>query len=312
MEIRYKITNNDGLAKLLYSDNSDEKQRNYLNINLLRYLKNYLLQSMTQKERGCINLYHLENYLIERALDPMTEEIYKNGEELIHDTLNYLRSRHDYWIKNSEVYLEIVNKGFNPEDDKYVNKDLIAVYNYIYQSEIREDRSHMIVDATTDPDFDVIDLLDDKTVLNNPDYLEFVELLQSNDYIAIDPAKRLVFDSTVVPLIFSYCVKNFGVNDNMVGTKLQNLILFFSYVGYHEELDILWNNTKEDKDILQTANSKKYNLRLSKLNEDEMDALYIQKQIKIFELQEKLSAVKNFHLVENFLSYLKANKVNIF
>ena len=75
----YKQTSLDkeGLKKLLYSDHTDDKQRNYLNINLLRYLKDYLLNSLSEKERGCIHLYHLENYLIERALDPSTEESFK-------------------------------------------------------------------------------------------------------------------------------------------------------------------------------------------------------------------------------------------
>jgi hypothetical protein len=67
----------ESFKKLLYSDNSDDSQRVYLNINLLRKLKKILLENMTEKEKGCINLYHLENYLIERALDPMTEEIFR-------------------------------------------------------------------------------------------------------------------------------------------------------------------------------------------------------------------------------------------
>ena len=75
MELK-KLTK-ETFKKLLYSDNSDESQRVYLNINLLRQFKNYLIESMTEKEKGSIHLYHLENYLIERALDPMTEEIYR-------------------------------------------------------------------------------------------------------------------------------------------------------------------------------------------------------------------------------------------
>jgi hypothetical protein len=67
----------ESLKKLLYSDHSDDSQRVYLNINLLRKFKNFLIENMTEKEKGCIHLYHLENYLIERALDPLTEEIYK-------------------------------------------------------------------------------------------------------------------------------------------------------------------------------------------------------------------------------------------
>jgi hypothetical protein len=67
------------LKKLLYNDNAEDRQRMYLNINLLRQFKEYLFEKMTEKEKGCINLYHLENYLIERALDPTTEEIYKGN-----------------------------------------------------------------------------------------------------------------------------------------------------------------------------------------------------------------------------------------
>ena len=71
-----KKLSKEALKKFLYSDNADERNRMYLNINLLREFKNFLFCNMTDKEKGCINLYHLENYLIERALDPMTEEIY--------------------------------------------------------------------------------------------------------------------------------------------------------------------------------------------------------------------------------------------
>jgi hypothetical protein len=67
----------DWLKKLLYSDNKEDKQGVYMNINLLRHLKEYIYQRLTEKEKGCINLYHLENYLIERSLDPTTEENYK-------------------------------------------------------------------------------------------------------------------------------------------------------------------------------------------------------------------------------------------
>ncbi len=73
----FKKLSKEALKKFLYSDNTDDRHRMYLSINLLRQFKNFLLSNMTDKEKGCINLYHLENYLIERALDPLTEEIYK-------------------------------------------------------------------------------------------------------------------------------------------------------------------------------------------------------------------------------------------
>jgi hypothetical protein len=73
------LDQDDILKKLLYSDTSEDKHRMYLNINLLRNLKMYILNRMTPKERGSINCYNLENYLIERALDPSTEDNYKGN-----------------------------------------------------------------------------------------------------------------------------------------------------------------------------------------------------------------------------------------
>jgi hypothetical protein len=65
------------LKRLLYSDHMEDRQGTYLNVNLLRHFKDYLFDKLTNKEKGCINLYHLENYLIERSLDSSTEELYK-------------------------------------------------------------------------------------------------------------------------------------------------------------------------------------------------------------------------------------------
>jgi hypothetical protein len=308
---RNKIINKTGLSKLLYSDNSEDKHRNYLNINLLRYLKNYLLQSMTPIERGCINLYHLENYLIERALDPSTEENYKNGEELISNTLDYLRTKPFYWIINTEVYMGIVSKGDNyNEDDGYVNKDLIAIYNYVYGGKIKQNNSDMIVDSTTDPEFDLANLFGQNVeeYYTDPYYIEFVEFLSSPDYLAIDPAKRMLFDSTVVPLLYNYLRQKYCVTEQVRLIKLQNLILFLSYVGYNQDIESIWTPPAKAESIEPISNTKKYNLRLSKLNEDELDEMYLQKQIKIIELQDKLNQVKQVDVIKDFLGYLKTNK----
>jgi hypothetical protein len=308
-----------GLSKLLYTDNAEDRQRNYLNINLLRYLKNFLLEAMTEKERGCINLYHLENYLIERALDPLTEEIYGSGDELINATLTYLRSKPFYWIINSEIYLEIIAKDYETSrfyhDDNYINKDLIAIYNYIYLGGIRVDRSGISgLPSTTDPDFEILNLFDkDTSFTKDPLYVEFIELLQSCDYINIDPSKKTIYDMSVIPCLYNYML--ISKNNNINTTKLQNLLLWFSYVSYSIEIDALWaavNTKTETENIFQNPNSKKYNLRLSKLNEQEMDEMYIQKQIKIFELQERIAALKGSERVKDFLIYLKTNKVITF
>jgi hypothetical protein len=61
------------LQKLLYV-NPEDRQRIFLNVNLLRSLKNFLIASLTTSEQGCINAYNLENFLIDLSFDPEIEE----------------------------------------------------------------------------------------------------------------------------------------------------------------------------------------------------------------------------------------------
>jgi hypothetical protein len=63
------------LSKLLYV-NPEDRQRIFLNVNLLRNLKLYIIDSLTIIEKGCINSYNLENYLIELTFDADIEEKY--------------------------------------------------------------------------------------------------------------------------------------------------------------------------------------------------------------------------------------------
>jgi hypothetical protein len=63
------------LSKLLYV-NPEDRQRIFLNVNLLRNLKLYIIDCLSSIEKGCINSYNLENYLIELTFDSDIEEKY--------------------------------------------------------------------------------------------------------------------------------------------------------------------------------------------------------------------------------------------
>lgn len=311
-----KKSSKETLRKLLYSD-SDDKRKMFLNINLLRELKKHLLEHMKEKERGCINLYQIENYLIERALDPLTEEIYKDCEHLINDTLNYLRSRPDYWIINSEVYLDIISKNgkIYYSDDKYINKDLVAIYNFIYKNSFKKITSssqttaHEINDYLNDENYPI------EKLVNDADYCKFLNLLERDSCLEIDESKKLLYDINILPLIFKFILskyseelnKNFSSDYdlNLFQVKIQNFILFFSYIEYNESLASLWIQKPENLPI--NPNAKKYRLRLSKINEEELDKIYLENQIKIFNLQEKINHFKNTKLVVEFFQFLKQN-----
>ena len=70
------------LSKLLYV-NPEDRQRIFLNVNLLRNLKIYLLDSLTVLEKGSINEYNLENFLIDLCFDPEIEEKYPSKELIL-------------------------------------------------------------------------------------------------------------------------------------------------------------------------------------------------------------------------------------
>lgn len=300
-----KNINKKILNKLLYSDNTDDGQKMYLNINLLRQLKAHLIENMTEKEKACINLYNLENYLIERAFDPLTEEIYKDCDELVSDTLGYIRVRPDYWIVNSEIYLELVSKieGYY-YDDKHINKDLIAVYNYIYMNNFKKKLSNKCENK---------DENNNNSLTNDPKYYNFINMIERDSCFDIDYTNKFLFDISIIHLIYKFLVNE---NENVIKTskinnietRIQNFILFFSNVEYAHEIAILWSNEKEKTASLNILKplGKKYNLRVAKYNEEEAERLYIENQIKILTIEENIMKIRNYEKTQKFFFFFKA------
>jgi hypothetical protein len=330
------------LKKFLYSDNIEGGAGTYLNINLLRKLKILIVSNMTDKERGCINLYHLENYLIERALDSATEELYQgnyfykiDSENLIEDILKYLRTKPDYWIINSEVYLDIMANNFSLYyDDKYENKDLTAIYNFIYQQKqkdisINKEKDFDVEVSVEESAFKRYFKLDNKgethgpdhinkinfEILKDPNYPKFIKFLENDLFYEINETNKTIFDTSITHHIYNYFfTKNRDLlSDKIKQMNLQNLILFFSHVEYDCFLEYLWNSKNDAKTKNSHSHvSKKYSLRLSRVNEEEMEKSYISDQIKIFQINESIANLKQCKEIGDFINYLQKNSVRKF
>lgn len=311
------------LKKLFYSDSLDDKRSVYLNINILRYLKSILLDNMSEKERGCINLYHLENYLIERALDPATEYIYQDADDFIKNTLDYLKTRPEYWIINSQIYLETISGCGNYYfDDKYENKDLTAIYTYAYcnnfkrQEQVQSDNGNIMAEDI--PVNNYINAEDITQLISDPEYLGFVQTVERESFFDIDPTSKTLYDFSIIPQIYKFVrqkyenrLKDFH-NFDTIFIKIQNIVLFYSHASYDKVISILWENKQEVSLVGPLINpaSKKYRLRVNKVNEEEMERVYIQNQIKLLELEEDLSKHRNLQQIKEFLNFLKLNNVS--
>jgi len=264
--------------------------------------------------------------------------------EFIKDILVCLRSRPDYWIINSEIYLEIIAKNeiySTYSNDKYVNKDLLAIYNYIFMNEFKipeeckrnnecpetcEDENKNLLNDYLGFDANESDDSYMKSLMNDKEYCKFVNFIERDSHFEIDYATKTLFDSSIVPLIYKFLIKryynriskifscsNYHEIPYTIQIKIQNFILFFSYFSYDNSIDNFWNNNIENpKTNLINRQYKKYKLRINKIDEDELEQLYIQSQINILNLHEKISNLKKIFKIEEFINFLKENKVKIY
>lgn len=247
---------------------------------------------------------------------------------MIKDTLEYLRTKPFYWIINTEIYLDILSKDENRiyYDDNYVNKDLISVYNYVEINKFRNEndpnnnKNDVNMQLSTDPDFEIPNYLNEtnlKKLINDEEYNKFVRLIENDHYLDIDYTNKNLYDMTVIPLMFKFLLtkleheinEKFKEEDRRVlEIKLQNFLLFFSYVEYNEDLSYIWDRKVEPITTI-TQNTKKYNLRLSKMNEEEMEEMFLQNQLKIIKIQDSINLLKSKQIIAEFLSYCKVNKI---
>lgn len=246
--------------------------------------------------------------------------------------MNFLRSKPEYWILNSEIYLEIILKNDQNfyYDDKYENKDLSAIYTYIFKNNnffYKKQIPVTKIENSTDENmiYDLINEENFEKLVNDTQYCEFVKLLEKESFFQIDYTNKTLFDVKIIPNIYKFTMKSFEMkyshilidvnplNTQSIQIRLQNFILFFSYAHYDKELDYLWTYKSETKvnPSLVSTNVKKYSLRLNKVNEEELDQIFIQNQIKMLTLHEELNKNKNLSRNKEFLEYLKENKVKL-
>jgi hypothetical protein len=262
---------------------------------------------MTKIERGCVNLYYLENYLIEKFLDPLTIEESKSkmkilklgSEEFKDEILNYIRSKPDFWITNSEVYLKLlegITNYINHND--YENKNIKAIYNYAYSNDFT-----LIKQINKDNNINT------NCILNNyfedPEFYKFLDLIERDTYIETSDSNKTILDPTILPMIYNYLICKNSLNEEQY-TNLQNVILFFSFCDYNKDYDYIWNNKQENK--FNNFKFKKYSLRNNK-NDESIEYNYFEYLNKLGNIQEQIISLKSTSTLVSFLDYLDMKKV---
>jgi hypothetical protein len=235
--------------------------------------------------------------------------------------LSHLRTIPEYWIINSEVYLNILSKEQKYYDEKFINKDLIAIYNYIHNNNFMILKNDGTMEQTTLIESEVNNYLGDnfnlETFINDGDYLKFVELVENESYMDIDITRKTIFDVTLIPHIYRYFTQNkykvkiselqkgcnFSLEERHL--RIQNFIMYFSLVEY--TLPAFTNPRTERRQV--NGQIKKYGLRKNKFNEEELEQQYLDNQIKILNLNERINSIKNSKIIQDFFSYLRENKV---
>jgi hypothetical protein len=247
------------------------------------------------------------------------------------DILQFLRVKPDYWIINSEVYLDMMaNNSALYYDDKYENKDLTAIYNFIYQKQkdsiynsekglgteisVEENafKRYFKINIITDIQDYICSNENISQIFYHPEYPRFIKFIEKDLFYEINETNKSIFDPSIVYHIYNYFSRKYEkfISNKINQINLQNLILFFSLVEYDSSLDYIWNGKNDQKSNNISQASKKYSLRLSRISEEEIEKNYISDQIKIFQINELITSLKQREKILDFIKYLEKNNVN--
>lgn len=316
MEAHVKPISPSFLSKILYGDAFTDNYGTHLNVNLLRHLKNYIKQQLNDVEKACLYEYHLENYIIDKALDPEVEAKYSSGNDLINDMLDFIRSRPDYWLFGSQKYIEIVNRRNCIEEEKYFNKDFVAIFNYSMMTKFKDETVFPVnydnnLDKNEDPNCFLQNYLknsETQKLLNDSDYFDFVRLIERENYFCVDESNIMLIHQSVIRHLFAFFKEGRKNFNEKFSLKLQNFILFVSSVYNNKEISDLLKNDEDSK--MFEISSKKYRLRESKMNIEEFENLCVERMMKISAFKDQIEKIKKQEKVENFLNFLKNKKIS--
>lgn len=111
------------------------------------------------------------------------------------------------------------------------------------------------------------------------DFCEFLKLFTSEDYLYISSTARTIYSSQINVYIFNFLFKmnekfiyqkcgNKLYDIEAMKTRIQNFIMFFSYVQYDEEISEVWrkNTSLENRFHPDENKHNRYNLRSNRHN----------------------------------------------
>ena len=201
----------------------------------------------------------------------------------------------------------------NDPNNLQINKELIAIYNYITINDCKTIKN---TDNIRNDEKNKFKMNDDSLTKDN-DYLDVLNLIDRHDYFQLDCTYRILFKIELLPLIFKFLIdknqstllefskKKTLYNDFIL--RLQNCIMFFSYVNLNNnhEINELFNHQNDDIIDIINNRSKKFRLRDSKFKNINLEDLYMSKIQKLIDIRNKIDKVKSMTEMKNFIFYIK-------
>lgn len=150
-------------------------------------------------------LYKLNNH---KCIEP---------HELINDILDFIRGNAEFWIVNSQTYLEIKQKtdaNFIP--DYFQNLDLIAVYNYITCNEFRKENKKENDSHSDDHKME-------SQLQHDGDFKDLYNLMSRQESLHFSNSNNIIiFEMHFIPLIFQFFLIKYEDFFNEINEQYSN------------------------------------------------------------------------------------------
>ena len=242
----------------------------------LRRIKKELLNKLSSLEKGSLNHYVIESYLLDHYPPCSDYDNIINNEEDFETTLknilSIIRDDPKFWFENSEIYMNIIKKNGDITKTEFTNKALYSVYNYIHLNPIY----HMGIEEEK---------------FNEDIEVEINE--EDNTKISLEEHVHYCFNFNVLRLLANYLIKDKGNITSLDKIKIQNMLMYF----------VLSNNiekTTESFEINKIIGSKKYTLRKVSKDDEEKEIMH---QVKMIEYHEKIENLKKRKNIFDFMSW---------
>lgn len=244
--------------------------------NSLRCLKKELLKKLNSLEKGSLNHYVLESYLLDQYPPCSDYDTIINNEEELETTIKkilfIIRDDPKFWFENSEIYMNIIKKSRDITKTEFTSKALYSIYNYIHLNPLY----HMGIEEEK---------------FNEDIEVEINE--EESNKIPLEEHVHYCFDFNVLRLLANYLLKDKSNTSSLDKIKVQNMLMYF----------VLSNNiekTTKSFELNKIIGGKKYTLRKASKNDEDQE---IKQQVKMIEYQDKIEELKKQKNVSDFMSW---------